>query len=143
MTVSHRVVLAPLSRSRATKDHVQRAGCGVLRTAFFSPGSLFITEAATIHPAAVAWAHSGSIYTDAQVQAWKKVRLVSLIRDHLSDLPPVGRDTIHTNGTYVFIQLWAFGRATNLEVLKADDPSFELVGTSAIPMSPSRPTPVL
>ena len=50
-------------------------------------------------------------------------------------------DAVHANGSYIFLQLWAFGRATELDLLKAEDPSFEFVGPSAIPMSPSDPTP--
>jgi NADPH2 dehydrogenase len=50
-------------------------------------------------------------------------------------------DAVHANGSHIFLQLWAFGRATDVDLLKADDPSFELVGASAIPMSSSDPTP--
>ena len=75
-TLSHRIVLAPLSRSRATKDHVH-TGLGVeyysQRSAF--PGSLLITEGTVIHPAAGTGNHVPYIYTDAQVKAWKKVCL--------------------------------------------------------------------
>jgi NADPH2 dehydrogenase len=77
ITVSHRIVLAPLSRSRATKDHVH-TNLGVeyytQRSAF--PGSLLISEDTAIHPAAGTWDHAPYIYTDAQVEAWKPVRLV-------------------------------------------------------------------
>ena len=50
-------------------------------------------------------------------------------------------DAVHANGSYIFLQLWAFGRATKLEALKAEDPNFEMVGPSATPVSPSDPTP--
>ena len=50
-------------------------------------------------------------------------------------------DAVHANGSYIFVQLWAFGRATDLELLKAEDPNFDFVGASAIPMSSSDPTP--
>jgi NADPH2 dehydrogenase len=50
-------------------------------------------------------------------------------------------DAVHANGSHIFLQLWAFGRTTDVELLKAEDPSFELVGPSAIPMSSSDPTP--
>ena len=76
LTLSHRIVLAPLTRSRATKDHVH-TNLGVeyyaQRSAF--PGSLLITEGTIIHPAAGTWNNVPYIYTDAQVEAWKKVRL--------------------------------------------------------------------
>ena len=77
LTLSHRIVLAPMTRSRATKDHVH-ASIGVEYYAQRSsiPGSLLITEATVIHPAAGAYYNTPYIYTDAQVQAWKEVRLV-------------------------------------------------------------------
>ena len=48
---------------------------------------------------------------------------------------------VHANGSYIFLQLWAFGRGADLELLKSEDPDFELVGASAIPISSSHPTP--
>ena len=82
-----------------------------------------------------------SVY--AQVQAWKKVRLVHTTRNTLPNpwTVPQVVDAVHANGSYIFLQLLAFGRATNLELLKAEDPTLELVGPSAISMSPSDPTP--
>ena len=50
-------------------------------------------------------------------------------------------DAVHANGSYIFLQLWAFGRAASVELLKAEDPNFEFVGASAIPISPSGPSP--
>ena len=77
VTLSHRVVLAPLTRSRATKDHVHtNLGVEYYSQRSSTPGSLLITEASAIHPAAGAYPHAPYIYTDAQVQAWKKVSLV-------------------------------------------------------------------
>ena len=81
VTLSHRIVLAPLSRSRATKDHVHTdLGVEYYAQRSSTPGSLLITEATTIHPAAGAYPHAPYIYTDAQVQAWKKVSLVHIHR---------------------------------------------------------------
>ena len=50
-------------------------------------------------------------------------------------------DGVHANGSYIFLQLWAFGRAADVELLKAENPNFEFVGASAIPISPSDPAP--
>ena len=77
LALSHRIVLAPLTRSRATKDHVHtKLGVEYYTQRSSVPGSLLITEATTIHPAAGAYSHAPYIYTDAQVQAWKKVRSI-------------------------------------------------------------------
>ena len=58
----------------------------------------------------------------------------------LTSVPQVV-DAVHANGSYIFLQLWAVGRATDVELLKSEDPSFDVVGASAIPMSPSDATP--
>ena len=74
LTLSHRIVLAPLTRSRATKDHLHtNIGVDYYAQRSSVPGSLLITEATVIHPAAGAYRNTPYIYTDAQVQAWKKV----------------------------------------------------------------------
>ena len=50
-------------------------------------------------------------------------------------------NTVHANGSYIFLQLWAFGRATDPDQLKAENPSFDFVGPSNIPISPNHSTP--
>ena len=62
-----------------------------------------------------------------------------------NDLPnfliPQIVDAVHANGSYIFLQLWAFGRATDVELLKSENPDFDFVGASDIPISTSHPTP--
>jgi NADPH2 dehydrogenase len=48
-------------------------------------------------------------------------------------------DKVHANGSYIFLQLWAFGRIADIEALKLEDPSFEFIAPSPIPLS-SRPS---
>ena len=77
VTLQHRVVMAPLTRERADKDHVpipimaeyyaQRAS---------TPGTLLITEATFIAPRAGGYPHVPGIWNDAQVAEWKRVRLL-------------------------------------------------------------------
>jgi NADPH2 dehydrogenase len=50
-------------------------------------------------------------------------------------------DEVHAKDSYIFLQLWALGRASDVELLKAEDPNFDFVGASAIPISPSHQTP--
>jgi NADH:flavin oxidoreductase / NADH oxidase family len=74
IALKHRVVLAPLTRFRNTGDHVpndlvvehykQRAGNG---------GGLLITEATLISPMAGGYPGAPGIYTQEQVEGWKKV----------------------------------------------------------------------
>ncbi len=42
---------------------------------------------------------------------------------------------MHKNGSYIYLQLWALGRAARTEVFKKEDPSFEQVAPSAIALS--------
>ena len=74
ITLSHRIVMAPLTRRRARDDHVrtdmaveyyfQRAG---------TPGTLIITEATSIAAEAGGHPNIPGIYNDSQIAAWKKV----------------------------------------------------------------------
>ncbi|CAE6434971.1 unnamed protein product [Rhizoctonia solani] len=96
--------MAPLTRFRADKDHVhhdvateyyaQRAG---------TPGTLIISEATFIASEAGGFENVPGVWNDNQIAAWKKVT-----------------DAVHAKGSYIFMQLWALGRAAEPEVLKRD-----------------------
>ena len=72
--LNHRVVLAPLTRCRASDAHVptdmmlehyaQRAS---------TPGTLLLTEGTVISPQAGGMDNVPGIWNDEQVAAWKKV----------------------------------------------------------------------
>jgi NADPH2 dehydrogenase len=119
LTLAHRVVLAPLTRIRANKEHVH----GSLAVEYYTqrssfPGSLLISEGTFPAPQAGGLAHVPGITSDAQIAAWKKIV-----------------DAVHANGSFIYLQLWALGRAAELEDLTDSDPSFEVVGPSPIPLS--------
>lgn len=75
MQLKHRIVLAPMTRFRATDDSVapdlaveyyaQRAS---------TPGTLLITEATIIAPQAGGFAKVPGIWNEQQIAAYKKVR---------------------------------------------------------------------
>ena len=44
-------------------------------------------------------------------------------------------DAVHVKGSFIFLQLAALGRFAMASVLAAEDPSFEVVAPSAIPLS--------
>lgn len=74
ITLAHRIVLAPLTRYRADSAHVH----GDLALEYYSqrastPGTLLITEGTMIAPKAGGAPHVPHIFTDAQIQEWKKV----------------------------------------------------------------------
>src|SRR5260221_13110527 len=95
LKVKNRVVLAPMTRSRAglermpnqlmAKYYAQRAGAGLL-----------ITEATVISTQANGWNQTPGIYTEAQANAWRLIV-----------------DAVHSKGTPIFLQLWHCGRASH------------------------------
>ncbi|GMP62654.1 hypothetical protein CsSME_00024663 [Camellia sinensis var. sinensis] len=93
--LSHRVVLAPMTRCRALNEipgealveyYVQRS----------TAGGFLITEGTLISPTAAGFPHCPGIYTKQQVEAWKKVV-----------------DAVHAKGAIIFCQLWHVGRASH------------------------------
>ena len=74
--LQHRVVMAPLTRFRANKDHVH----GELGKTYYTqrssiPGTLIITEATFIAPQAAGYRNAPGIWSDAQIDGWKAVRV--------------------------------------------------------------------
>ena len=72
--LKHRVVLAPLTRFRATREGV----LGDITVEYYKqrasvPGTLLITEATYISRNAGGMANVPGIYADAQINAWRKV----------------------------------------------------------------------
>ena len=117
LNLQHRLVMAPLTRFRADDTHVQLP----FTTTYYSqrgsmPGTLLITEATFISARAGGYANVPGIYNPAQIAAWKKVT-----------------DAVHSKGSYIFLQLWALGRAATPKVLNAE--GYEVVSASDIPMT--------
>ena len=75
INVGHRVVMAPLTRFRANKEHVH----GELAKTYYSqrasvPGTLLVTEATFIAAQAGGYTNVPGIWNDAQIAGWKAVR---------------------------------------------------------------------
>lgn len=112
LQLPNRVILAPLTRARASEGRVpnelmaeyyaQRAGAG-----------LILTEATAVSPMGVGYADTPGIWSEAQVQGWKKIT-----------------KAVHEQGGRIFMQLWHVGRIS--------DPIF-LDGQ--LPMAPSAIAP--
>ncbi|KAH9011597.1 putative NADPH2 dehydrogenase chain OYE2 [Lactarius hengduanensis] len=120
--LQHRVVMAPLTRLRANKDRVH----GELAKTYYTqrssvPGTLIISEATIIAPQAAGYPNVPGIWSDAQVAAWKSIT-----------------DAVHANGSYIFLQLWAPGRAAIPAILKQEG-DFDLVAPSPIPIENNVP----
>jgi len=97
LNLKNRVVMAPMTRSRANNEgkvatdelqglyYEQRASAGLL-----------ITEGSQVSEKAVGYINTPGIYTDAQVEGWKKVT-----------------KRVHDKGGKIFIQLWHVGRMSH------------------------------
>ncbi|AOB30364.1 NADH:flavin oxidoreductase [Bordetella sp. H567] len=91
--VSHRVVLAPLTRMRTDAGDVPGDLMVQYYTQRASKGALLIAEATAVSPRAIAYAGAPGIHTDAQQRGWKRVV-----------------DAVHARGARIFLQLWHGGR---------------------------------
>ncbi|KAI0355742.1 NADH:flavin oxidoreductase/NADH oxidase [Trametes cingulata] len=121
ITLGHRVVLAPLTRLRADSAHVHTdLGVEYYKQRASVPGTLLITEATYIKGQAGGMPNVPGIWNDAQIAAWKKIT-----------------DAVHAKGSFIYLQLWALGRAARPAALHQEDPNYPYVSSSPIPLSTS------
>ena len=101
----NRIVMAPLTRSRAigaglvpndlmAQYYAQRADAG-----------LIITEATNIVPGGIGYAHTPGIWSDEQVTGWKKITAA-----------------VHAKGGHIVLQLWHVGRTSHPDLLNGELP---------------------
>jgi hypothetical protein len=113
INVNHRVVMAPLTRFRANKDHVH----GELAKTYYTqrasvPGTLLVTEATIIAPRAGGYTNAPGIWSDAQIAGWKPVRTSShlaifmVVSDSLSN---TGHRRRPRKGVFHFPPAMGFG----------------------------------
>ncbi|KAK0229210.1 hypothetical protein EDD85DRAFT_852053 [Armillaria nabsnona] len=102
ISLKHRVVLAPLTRFRASKAHTPhvRIVKEYYEQRAHTPGTLLITEATYIAERAGGYDNIPGIWNQDQIEAWKEIT-----------------NAIHAKGSYIFCQLWALGRASDPKVL--------------------------
>ncbi|KAI0696527.1 putative NADPH2 dehydrogenase chain OYE2 [Cytidiella melzeri] len=106
ISLQHRVVLAPLTRFRAQKNHAHsKLGLDYYRQRASSPGTLLITEATFIAPQAAGYDNAPGVWSDEQLVAWKEIV-----------------DTVHAKGSFIYLQLWAVGRQGVPSILERDGP---------------------
>ncbi|KAL9536853.1 hypothetical protein MBANPS3_012312 [Mucor bainieri] len=92
-TLKHRVVLAPLTRFRATPEAVPTDLQAKYYEQRASNGGLLVTEATFISRLAGAYPQAPGIYNQAQIDGWKKIT-----------------SAVHAKGGVFFFQLWHIGR---------------------------------
>ncbi|CAG8949236.1 hypothetical protein HYFRA_00004861 [Hymenoscyphus fraxineus] len=123
VTLQNRVVLAPLTRLRASDDHVPLPMVAEYYAQRGStPGTLLITEGVFISPEAGGMTNVPGIWNQAQIDAWKVVT-----------------DAVHEKKSFIFLQLWALGRAAEEPILKEKLGSdARVVSASDIPIEQSK-----
>src|SRR5260370_12995797 len=104
LDLPNRVLMSPLTRSRATEDrvptnlmleyYVQRASAG-----------LIITEATNISPLSVGYERTPGIWSDEQVAGWRRIT-----------------DAVHNAGGRISLQLWHVGRISHPILLNGETP---------------------
>ena len=105
LTLPNRVVMAPLTRSRAGQPgdvptelmaeyYAQRASAG-----------LIIAEATNISPIAKGYAFTPGIFTPEQVSGWRRVA-----------------DAVHARGGHMILQLWHCGRVSHVSLHGGESP---------------------
>ncbi|KAI1789458.1 NADH:flavin oxidoreductase/NADH oxidase [Ganoderma leucocontextum] len=125
MKLRHRVVLAPLTRCRNNDAHVPTdLGVEYYKQRASVPGTFLVTEATFVSPEASGVPNAPGIWNDVQISAWKKVV-----------------ETVHTQGSYIYLQLGAMGRTARPDILHKDFPDAPFVAPSPIPIS-KQPEPV-
>lgn len=94
----NRILMAPLTRGRATRDAVPTEIMAEYYTQRASAG-LIITEATGISREGLGWPFAPGIWTDEQVEHWKPVV-----------------DSVHAAGGHIVVQLWHMGRQVHSSV---------------------------
>lgn len=105
LELPNRIVMAPLTRSRADNPgripndlmveyYRQRADAG-----------LILTEATSVTPMGVGYADTPGIWSTEQVEGWKKIT-----------------HAVHQQGGRIFLQLWHVGRISHSQFLNGETP---------------------
>ncbi len=92
MQLNNRIIMAPMTRSRANDEGIQPAFAAEYYGQRASAG-MIITEATNISPMAKGYVRTPGIYTDAQIESWRAIA-----------------DSVHARGGKIFMQLFHTGR---------------------------------
>ncbi|UZK68584.1 alkene reductase [Sphingomonas sp. S1-29] len=100
----NRILMAPLTRGRATQESVPTPMMGEYYAQRASAG-LIISEATGISREGLGWAYAPGLWTDAQVEGWKPVL-----------------EKVHKAGGRIVAQLWHMGRLVHPDFLGGEAP---------------------
>ena len=92
LDLPNRVVMAPLTRTRAANPELAPTGLHAEYYAQRASAGLIVSEGIFVSPEAVGWADVPGLWSDAQVRGWSKVT-----------------DAVHRAGGRIVAQLWHTG----------------------------------
>lgn len=98
LTLPNRVLLAPLTRTRADAGHMPNA----LMAEYYAQratGGLLITECTMVMEGTSAFIAEPGIYSAAQIEGWKKTT-----------------EAVHAKGGRIYMQIWHAGRAAHPDI---------------------------
>lgn len=100
----NRILMSPLTRGRATRDHVPTE---IMQTYYAQRASagLIISEATGISRQGLGWPYAPGIWKEEQVEAWKPVT-----------------EALHEAGGRIICQLWHMGRIVHPSFLDGEKP---------------------
>jgi N-ethylmaleimide reductase len=104
ITCPNRIFMAPLTRGRATREHVPTE---LMKTYYVQRASagLIITEATGMSRQGLGWPYAPGIWTAGQAEAWKPIT-----------------EAVHEAGGRMFCQLWHMGRVVHSSFLGGEKP---------------------
>ena len=97
LALKNRVVMAPLTRSRSGETRIANELMAEYYAQRASAG-LIISEATVVSEQGIGWPNSPGIYTEAQIEGWKKVT-----------------SRLKETNTPIFLQLWHCGRSSHTD----------------------------
>src|SRR6201981_3374678 len=97
--VSHRVVMAPLTRMRSDPGDIPSELMVEYYTQRASEGGLIISEATPVSIRGFGYAGAPGIYSDTQIAGWQRVT-----------------NAVHAKGGRIFQQLWHLGRQSHVDL---------------------------
>lgn len=100
----NRILMSPLTRGRATREHVPTAIMADYYVQRAAAG-LIISEGTGVSREGLGWPYAPGLWTDEQVEAWKPVT-----------------EALHNAGGRIFAQLWHMGRIVHPDFLDGRPP---------------------
>jgi N-ethylmaleimide reductase len=119
LSLPNRMLMAPLTRTRASAGHLPNALMAEYYAQRASAG-LIVTECTMVLPGTSAFGADPGIYSDEQLQAWKQTTAA-----------------VHAKGGRIFLQIWHAGRAAHPALNNGAEP----VSSSALAIEGETHTP--